>query len=448
MTARLCLAAACAVLLTSVPAAAQDSRPGRPYRGLFGPQERNAAQVLSVDGQIGMGYETGVLVEERSRDGNFGNVSFFQTEDTFNMFAGGISYVDHADRRDFSVALQSAARNYSRFATVSSHQATAALTVRLGRRTALSGFGSAAYQPWGAIVYSPALSDPAFGQVVAPTRQIPVLNGSYRTYASGASVAQQVSRRSTVTASYSRDVADFSGLGGDYRHQEASLRYAHGITRNLGWHAGYSYSEARFSEQPTAYRGRGLDLGVDYNRSLSLTRRTQFGFTTGFTAIDSTVALPAGFEGTQYSATGAAWLNREIGRTWDAVVSYNRNVAFFESLRAPYFYDGVSVGVSGLISRRVGLRAAAGATYGDVGLTTGSRETNRFVTGVADTSLTFALSRYTAIAAQYAFYVYSLDNANAFWTSYAPEMTRHVVLLSLRAWAPIVERGRRGNATR
>lgn len=401
-----------------------------------------------MNGQIGMGYETGVLVEQTERGVNFGNVSFLQTEDDFSLFAGGISYVDYTDRHDFSAGLQSIARHYSDFATVSSHQASAALTVRLGRRTEVSGFGNAAYQPWGAVIYSPALTDPAFGQVVAPTRQIPVLNGSYRTYATGGAVSQRVTRRSTVTATYTYDVANFSGLSGDYQHQEASLRYAHGITRNLGWHAGYSYGEARFSGQPTTYRGRGFDLGLDYNRSLSLTRRTQFAFSTGFAAVDSSVALPVGFEGTQYRAIGAAWLNREIGRTWNAFASYNRNVAFFESLRGPYLYDGAAIGISGLISRRVALRSSVGATYGDVGLTTGSHESNRFVTGIADTSLTFALSRYAAIAAQYAFFVYSLDDPNAFWTSYAPDMTRHVVLVSLRAWAPIVERGRRGNATR
>jgi len=401
-----------------------------------------------VSGQIGMGYETGVLVEQTERGVNFGNASFFQTEDQFSLFTGGITYVDYTDRHDFNAGFQSIARNYSDYATVSSHQGSAALTVRLGRRTELSGFGNATYQPWGAAIYSPALTDPGFGRVVAPTRQIPVLNGSYRTYASGGAVSQQVTRRSTVTATYAYDVANFSGLAGDYRHQEASLRYAHGITRSLGWHAGYSYGEARFSEQPTAYRGKGFDLGLDYNRSISLTRRTQFGFATGFAAVDSSVALPVGFEGTQYRATGAALLNREIGRTWNAYVSYNRNVAFFESLRAPYLYDGASVGVGGLISRRVALRSSAGATYGDVGLTTGSHESNRFATGIADTTLTFALSRYAAIAAEYAFFVYSLDDPNAFWTSYAPDMTRHVVLVSLRAWAPIVERGRRGNATR
>jgi hypothetical protein len=401
-----------------------------------------------VQGQIGMGYETGLLVEQMERGVNFGNVSFLQTEDEFSFFAGGISYVDYTDRHDFSASLQSFARNYLDFATVSSHQGSAALTLRLGRRTELTGFGNAAYQPWGAVVYSPALTDPAFGQVVAPTRQIPVLNGSYRTYTTGVSVSERVTRRSMVTASYTHDIANFSGLAGDYQNQQASIRYSHLVTRNLGWHAGYIYGEARFSEQPTAYRGRGFDVGLDYNRSFSLTRRTQFGFTTGVAAVDSNVVVPVGFEGTEYRATGAAWLNREIGRTWDAVVSYHRNVAFFESLRAPYLYDGVSVGVGGLISRRVSVHSSAGATYGDVGLVTGSRESNHFVTGVADATLVIALSRYAAIATQYAFYVYSLDDPNAFWTSYAPDMTRHVVLVSLRAWAPIVERGRRGNATR
>jgi len=68
MTGRRFLAAASALLLTCVPAAAQESRPGRPYRGLFGPEERNAARVLSVNGQIGSGYETGLLVERRQID--------------------------------------------------------------------------------------------------------------------------------------------------------------------------------------------------------------------------------------------------------------------------------------------------------------------------------------------------------------------------------------------
>jgi hypothetical protein len=406
-----------------------------------------------VNGQVGSGYETGVLVERRQIDEidlNIENSSFFESESVFSLFSGGISYVDHTDRLDFNAAFQSTARDYSRFAMVSSHTGSTSVSARLGRRTTVSAFGTASYQPWGAIIYSVALTDPAFGQVVAPTRQIPVLNGSYKTYGSGASIAQQVSRRSTVSAGYSYDLADYSGLAGDYQHQQTWLRYTQGLTRNLGWHGGYSYSEARFRDQSAGARarGRGFDLGVDYNRNLSLTRRTQFGFGTGMAAVDSNVAQPVGFQGTQYSVTGAAWLNHEISRTWDAAVSYSRNVAFFESLRAPYFYDGVNAGLSGFISRRVALSASVGATYGDAGVRSGTGDPNRLVTGAASTSLTIALSRYAAIGAQYAFYVYSLGDANAFWTPYAPDMRRHVALVSLRAWAPIIERGRRGNATR
>ncbi len=448
MTGRRFLAAASALLLTCVPAAAQDTRPGRAYRGLFGPDERNAAQVLSVSGQMGTGYETGLLVDRHPIDGSVGSSSFFKSESVFSLFAGGISYLDHTDRLDFTAAFQSAARDYSRFAMITSHLASSELTVRLSRRTTVSGFGRATYQPWGNTIYSAALTDPAFGQVVSPIREVAVLNGSYWTYSSGASISQQLSRRSTVSATYSYDVANFTGLAGNYEQQAAALRYAHGITRNLGWHVGYSYTDAKFGGQPTGYRARGLDAGLDFNRSLSLTRRTQVGFSSGMSAIDSNVKLPLDRQGTQYGVTGAAWLNREISRTWSAVVSYNRNVAFFESLRAPYFYDSLSLGVGGLMSRRVGLRSTAGATYGDVGRTTGSGESNRFVTGVADTTLTIALTRNAALGVQYAYLFYSLDNPNAFWTAYTPDLGRHIVLVSVKAWVPIIERGRRGNATR
>jgi hypothetical protein len=415
---------------------------------LFGPDERNAAQVLSLNGQIGLGYETGLLVDRHPIDAPFGNSSYFESDSSFGLFAGGISFLDSTDRLDFTAAFQSAARDYSRFALIASHLASTELTVRLGRRTTMGGFGRAQYQPWGAVVNSPALTEPTVRQVVAPTRQVSVLNGAYWTYASGASISQQLSRRSTLSGTYSYDLANFTGLAGNYEQHAASVRYAHGITRSLGWHAGYSYTEARFGGQPTGYRSRGLDAGLAYNRSLSLTRRTQVGFSSGLSALDSNVALPLDRQGTQYGVTGTAWLNREIGRTWNSVVSYNRNVAFFESLRAPYFYDSLSVSVGGLLSRRVGLHSSAGGTYGDVSHTTGSGESNRFVTGVADTTLSIAITRYSALGIQYAYLFYSLDNPNAFWTAYVPDLSRHIVLVSVKAWMPLIERGRRGNATR
>ena len=448
VTGRRVLAAASALLLTCVPAAAQDTRPGRAYRGLFGPDERNAAEVLSVTGQMGTGYETGLLVDRHPIDGSVGNAGFFKSESVFSLFAGGISYLNHTDRLDFTAGFQSAARDYSRFAMISSHLASSELTMRLGRGTTVTGFGRASYQPWGNTIYSAALTDPAFGQVVSPIREVAVLNGSYWTYSTGGSIAQQLSRRSTVSANYTYDVANFTGLTGNFEQHAAGLRYTHGLTRNLGWHVGYSYTNVRFGGQPTAYRSRGLDAGLDFNRSLSLTRRTQVGFSSGFSALDSNVTLPLDRQGTQYGVTGAAWLNREISRTWNAVVSYNRNVAFFESLRIPYFYDSLSVGIGGLMSRRVGLRSTAGATYGDVGRNTELRPSNRFVTGVADTTLTIALTRHTAVGVQYAYLFYSIDNPNAFWTAYTPDLGRHIVLVSVKAWVPIIERGRRGNAPR
>jgi hypothetical protein len=445
---RLLVGACWLAVLSSVPVAAQDRRAARPYRGLFGPEGKNASQVLAVNGAAGIGYDTDLLVEQRDRGLTAGNVSFLHSNDAYSLFAGGISYADSTDGHDFRASAASVARNYSQFATVSSFDSSVGLTSRIRRRTTVSGFANMNYQPWGLMIYAPTVTDAAFAPVVAPTKQIPVVNGSYQSYAGRASITQQLSRRSNVTAGYGYDLAEFSGMVGSFRHHEASLRYSHGMTRSLGWHAGYVYGQVQYPEQRTVYRGRTIDAGLDFMRSLSLTRRTRFGFSTGVSGVDDSSRLASLEYRTRYVATGAAWLNHEIGRTWDVAISYNHNVAFFETLRVPYIYDGINVGIGGLISRRIWVHSSAGATYGDVGLVSLNGATNQFATAVGSAGLMVALSRYVGIAADYSVYAYSLDDATAFWTGFAPQLTRQGVLVSVRTWVPLVERGRRSDATR
>jgi len=438
---RLCLVASCAVLLSAIPAAAQESRPGRPYRGLFGPEGKNAAQVLSVSGAAGIGYDTDVIAERRDRVVSVGNVSFLRTDDLFSVFGGGIDYSDHTNGHDIRASLSSVARNYSQFATVSSEQASTDLTWRVTRRTTLTAYQSAMYQPWGALILAPTATDPGFGEAVAPGRLIPVVNGSYKTYSAGGTASEQLSRRSAVTASYRYDIAKFSGLDGDYRSQIGTLTYTHGITQNLQWRAGYIQAESRFRGHDTFYRQRSLDAGLDYSRYLSSSRRTRGGFSTGVTGVEDR-------NYTRYMATGSAFINREIGRTWNAVAVYTRDVAFFETLRVPYFYDGLTVGINGLISRRISLHSSVAGTYGDVSVITARPAANHFATATGAAGLILAISRYAGIAADYIVYAYSLDDTSAFWYGLTPSFSRQSVVVTLRAWLPLIERGRRPDATR
>jgi len=441
VTVRLGLATTFALLLSSVSAGAQDSRPGRPYRGIFGPEGRDAAQVLSINGAVGVGYDTDVIAEQRDRVVSAGDVSFLRTDAAFSLFSGGVGYTDHGDRYDLRASVQSVARSFQQFATIASHHAMADVSWRVGRRTTLTGFQTAMYQPWGALVVAPAITDPDFGHVVAPGRLVPVLNGSYRTFGAGGTITQQLTRRSALSSTYRYDINQFSGVEGDFRSQEGTLHYTHNMTRNLAWKAGYVQSEARFIRRDTFYRQRTLDVGLDYSRYLSNSRRTRVGFSTGLASVDDG-------NYTRYRVTGTAFLNREIGRTWNAAIVYARDVAFFETLRVPYFYDGATVGLTGLINRSIQLHSSVGGTYGDVSVITAEPASNHFATGTGNVGLIFAFSRYMGVAVDYFVYAYSIDDASTFWYGLEPRLARQSVSVSLRAWLPLIERGRRSDATR
>lgn len=434
MPARLCFAAICVLLLSSVPAAAQQTV-ARPYRGLFGGGGSTSSQVLSVHGQLGAGWDSNVVGDLRNRDLN--TDTLLRSEDTFSVVGGGISYADHRQRVDFGGSLSSMLRKYAQYSAMSSTAASVSGQWHVARRTTLAGSQSATYEPLGVLYRFPSLFDAEIGQVQAPNPDFGILFGGYSTYATSASITQEVSRRSSLIASYSYQFANFNGPGGDYKSQSGFLRYTRGLTRNLSWRFGYGYTEAYYSRDSLLYRGRSFDTGFDYSRALSLTRRTHLGFSSGATGISE-------HDSTRYTATGTAVLTREIGRTWNAAGSYTRNVAFFETLRVPYFYDGINLGLSGLLSRRMVASSGAGITSGELSSFEGVKQSNKFSTGYASAGLSIALSRLVAVSVEYTFYAYSLDGVSVLTNgALAPRLSRHSAVISLRGWKPLLERGRR-----
>ena len=85
---------------------------------------------------------------------------------------------------------------------------------------------------------------------------------------------------------------------------------------------------------PTAIHD--IDVGVDYARPLSLTRRTTLDFGTG----SSVVTMPtldlgqeAGATETQVRFVGDVGVTHEMGRTWRLRLGYNRGVGFAGGVR-------------------------------------------------------------------------------------------------------------------
>jgi hypothetical protein len=437
-----------AALLASAPVAAQGTgRAGRPFRGLFGPAERDPAHILFITGEVGAGYDDDVVSERLEHGLASTTGSIREVSATYGLFAGGLRYANYGRRHQLGASLQSIARSYSQYGTVSAHSAALSGSLRAGRRTTLSGSQSVTYQPFGMLFSYQPIIDQGIGQLDPPNPEFGAIHSAYTTLNSGASLLHQLSRRSSITSSYTYSSSFISGSSDRFRSQQATIRYGYSMTRHFGWHAGYGYGESQYPGGVDRYRSDSIDAGVDYSRELSLTRQTSLFFSTGMIGIKD-----RSFDrriDSRYVVTGTAQLRREIGRTWQAAAVYTRGVTFFETIRVPYIYDGLTLSLTGLIARRLEFHSSAGATYGSLGVYDGSSGPNRFSNLYANAGLLFALSRYMALAGEYIVYGYSIDDPSVITHGFLrPEMTRNTIVVSLRAWAPLLERGRRPNAPR
>jgi hypothetical protein len=455
------------LLLMPAYAVGQDVRPGQAYRGLFGPNTVTAGEALTVQGAIGAGWDSNLFLAHRD-DALIAGTPIVTpnttalNSGTYSQFSGGVGYLRNGDKLQFEASESSSARRYPDYPLTASHGAAARLSWSPTKRISFSSTHQFVYQPWQTFASFPALFGMPlrFDHEMAPNQAFASVEGAYRAYMTSSSFTTQLSRQSSLMAGYSYQLSTYNNSAafvgplrwdifavGDGRltNQSGLVRFNRGVTRNLGWHAGYGYSDARYSGDVRRYRGHTLDVGIDYTRALSITRRTTFSFSTGAIAVEQPDQA-GGYR--RYDVTALATLNRQIGRTWNASATYMRNVEYLETARVPYFYDGVVLQLEGLISRRTGFHSAAGATYGDLGIDRDRHRRDRFDTEYANVGVAFGISRHLAVNTDYVFYMYSLNRLGISLPGAGPRLHRHDVIVSLSAWAPVFERRRKSNVAR
>ena len=448
MTSRTTPVLAAAILLAGTITAAaqtpqQQSRPERPYRGLYASGTDEAAHVLSVSGSAGGGYDTSAsraasesgLLTPGNPEGSGGSF--------YNQLSGGLTYSGRMDRFSAGAALSTSARLYSQsdLPITASHAASGGLSTGLWHNASLSTGVSVGFQSTRGFSPFAELADPTLGQVNA--LNLDYGTGRRNNYSYGANVGftQQLSRRSSLSAGYDQQINDFSDSDSDnQRRHTGSFRFTRSLTRYLGLRLGYSYTTSHYGgSTERQWENHNLDTGVDYSRDLSLTRRTRLSFSSGGTAVRQG-------NSTRYDVIGSARLNREIARTWNADLSYQRSVGFLGSLREPAFYDSINSGINGMISRRLSFHAGASGTRGMIGVT--DTPGNGFWAWTASTGLNTALSRHLSLGVSYTFYRYNFEANAAQATGLLSETNRHSVSANLSVWAPLLQRGRRPSASR
>lgn len=435
---------AAALVLAGSAAHAQDARPSRPYRGLFGGGSADAAQTLTAIASAGSGYDTNFLADAETGVAASPFALTRSAGTVYGMLSGSLAYAADTDRVDIGASVSSTVRRYTRFEdrARASLGSSAGAVFALTSSTTITASESISYQPALFLVPFVPVGEAPLGQAAIPDQDFLTVSAPYVTIDLGGSIRQQLSRRSAVSVSYARQAADFSSGELEYRRQTAGAGYSYALARGLGVRIGVGFSEADYGA--FAYRGFTLDSGIDYSRALSVSRRTRLSFSSGATGVRDEVDV------VRYSVIGSANLTHEIGRTWTAGLAYARNVGFIESLRTPYFYDGGSVSLAGLVSRRLTFRASGGVMYGDLIPAPGTPagRGDEFDVWHGTMSLGVALSRHLAVTLSYAYYQYSFGSAPQLPPGVPGHMSRHSIRASFDTWASIFQRGSRSDAAR
>jgi len=268
--------------------------------------------------------------------------------------------------------------------------------------------------------------------MLLPTDVVAASRLDHDTIEAMAGFTSAYSRRSTLSASVSRRSTRFYDLAdNDFEVWGAQGTWRRRLSRSLAARVAYGREETRPAAGTTRFVHETIDVGIDFERAISLARRTGLTFTTQTSAVRE-----AGGE-RRYRLNGGALLTRGFQRTWLASLGVNRDTDFLPGFLQPVFSEGVSASLAGMLSTRIEWSATAGARRGQVGFD----NPDDFITYTGSSRLAMALNRRLGIHAEYTYYRYELPVGSS-PVVLLPRLSRQAVSAGFSVYAPIFTRMR------
>jgi len=274
--------------------------------------------------------------------------------------------------------------------------------------------------------------DPIVGASDITDPDVVPLSEQYTYYAGGMTLRHQLTRRTSFNSAWNYRVTDRAS--NHFWNQTAEASFSVGLSRDLSLRLGYAYTQAHYGTRITELHRP--DIGLDFLRALSLTRRTSLSFGVGTEA-----SVYGGT--TRFNATGNATVLHEIGRSWTTAAAYQRGTYFVDTFAEPLTGDSGSVQLSGLITRRLQLQAVAAVSIGEMGYTSRDFDSYR-----GTITLSTALTRFMNVGVDYAYYKYEFDDTAGLEPGLSQDVNRQSIRARVSFWAPIFNQARRNNASR
>lgn len=428
-------------LLTVIvtPARAQDSigtfRPDRPNRSLFGGGGGGpASQSLVFTGRVGGGGSRSTGTEGGTED-----IEPSRSSVTFAHVSGSLDYSLERRRLGAAAGVASAMHRAlgSNGGTLNSTSARGQIRLDVTSRTEVRSDVGIAREPLSVLSLEPGITD-GTGPATTPLDYgLSFGLDSYLQYRLGVAVRQGLSSRADLEFRYYRSYVQYSpsqeNTGGEML---ARFRYrlGQGLTARLGYGRDDVLIRADDDGAGERYAGHRFDAGVDFQRTLSLSRRTALNISSGTVMFSERGRR-------RYEVVGTAGLRREMGRSWYSTLGYDRALSFVTVFRRPTFTESISASLAGSLGRRVSVVSMAGASRGRIGL---GDAANRYSAYRAGSGLTVGLNRTFGLGVHYSYFQYRFDRTSELPDVFSQrEVAGHAVRVGLELFAPIFHRAGR-----
>ncbi len=237
-----------------------------------------------------------------------------------------------------------------------------------------------------------------------------------------------IAARSSLTGEYSYRRTQFVDSPEAFRWQLGNARFTHSLSRDAALRVGYGFGQSQNSlgQSGPEQAYHNIELGVDYRRALSFSRRTSVTFATGSALINQD-------GGRHFHLLADATLVREIGRTWTGQAVYHRGLQFIPGFSDPLFADTFQSSIGGLLTRRLSALAGGGYSAGQMG----TNPADDYGTWTGSGELRFAINRFLALSAEYSYYNYRFADTVDLLAGVPNRLDRHGFRVGLNGWLPL-----------
>lgn len=368
--------------------------------------------------------------------------ALFQGSGAYSVLTPQLDFATRGGRTQVAATASSSARYYQdphQF-VITGHSVGVGLATQVTPQTSVSFSQSVAYS---SVLFSDlfaSVAAPTPGDAASPASNYALTQTRSLVSATRAGVTRKITERSAVLAKGGFRYDDFIGQQtgyADVRSLDAGGQFTYSLSRDLTLRLGYTFKQGQFAGSAPTTEHIG-DMGVDYTRPLSRTRKTALTFHLGPTAANGAVVGGATEEvRRQYRLIGDATVIHQMGRTWSLKGTYLREMGYIAGFQSPVFTGAYAATASGLVNRRAQMTLSAAYSSGESALTGSSAG---FTTYTGDARLLVALSSLWAVSVDYLFYYYDFSGGMQLPLGVAPGLTRNGVRAGLTMRVPVRHR--------